>query len=140
MKRTRGTLIAGAVITALGALLMYGGFSKYADAHSGDPGKAKVTSCTRAVNSKYYKKASTCTGSWTFGGSLLDGGHIAVGRIEGADQGDVGRTIDVRLHGTDHATVPGLGTPILLWVLGGAIALFGLFVLRGWWRQGRPAE
>jgi phosphoglycolate phosphatase-like HAD superfamily hydrolase len=26
--------------------------------------------------------------------------------------------------------VPGLGTPILLWVLGGAIAAFGLFVLR----------
>lgn len=134
MPRKRGTLIAAVVILAFGALLIFGGFSKYADAHSGTPGKAKVSSCTRAINTKYYKRASTCTGSWTIGGSLLDGGHLAIGRIEGADQGDVGKTIDVRLHGTDHATVPGLGTPILLWVLGGAIALFGLFVLRSWWR------
>jgi hypothetical protein len=139
MERKRGTLIAAAVILAIGGLLIFGGFSKYADAHSGTPGKAKVTRCTRPVNTKYYKRASTCTGSWTIGGSLLEGGNLAVGRIEGADGGDVGKTIDVRIHGTDHASVPGLGTPILLWVLGAAIAAFGLFVLGGWWRQGQPA-
>ena len=130
----RGTLIAAIVILAFGGLLIYGGFSKYADSHSGTAGKAKVTSCTRAVNTKYYKKAATCTGTWIVGGSLLDGGHVAVGRIEGADHGDVGKTIDVRIHGTDHASVPGLGTPIMLWFLGGLVAAFGLFVLRNWWR------
>ena len=139
MERKRGTLIAAVVILGIGGLLVFGGFSKYADAHSGVPGKAKVSSCTRPVNTKYVKKVSTCTGSWIVGGSLLEGGSVAVGRIEGADQGDVGKTIDVRIHGADHATVPGLGTPILLWALGGAIAQFGLFVLRGWWRQGQPA-
>jgi hypothetical protein len=71
---------------------------------------------------------------------LLDGGHIAVGRIEGADRGDVGKTIDVRIHGTDHASVPGIGTPIMFWVIGGLIAAFGLVVLRSWWRAPRAAE
>ena len=140
MQRKRGTLAAAAVILAFGGLLVYGGFSKYADATSGVAGKARVSSCTRSVNTKYYKRPSTCTGSWTVGGSLLDGGTVAVGRIDGADRGDVGKTIDVRIHGSDHATVPGLGTPILLWALGAAIALFGLFVLRSWWRSSsRPA-
>jgi hypothetical protein len=139
MQRKRGTLIAAAVILAFGALLIFGGFSKYADAHSGTAGKAKVTSCTRAINTKYYKRPSTCTGSWTVGGSLLDGGRIAVGRIEGASTGDVGKTIDVRIHGSDHASVPGLGTPIMLWAIGGLIAAFGLFVLRSWWRAPKPA-
>ena len=138
MQRKRGTLVASIVILAIGGLLIGGGFSKYADAHSGTPGKAKVTSCTQPVNTKYYKKASTCSGSWTVGGSLLDGGHVAVGDIEGADHGDVGKTIDVRIHGADHATVPGIGTPILLWIMGGAIAFFGLVVLRGWWRSAAP--
>ena len=140
MERKRGTLIAAVIILALGGLLIFGGFSKYADATSGTSGKAKVTSCTKAVNTKYYKKAATCTGSWTTGGSLLDGGRISVGRIEGASSRDVGKTIDVRIHGSDHATVPGLGTPITQIMIGGLIAAFGLFVLRGWWRQGRPAE
>ena len=110
--------------------MIYGGFSKYSDQHSGTPGKAKVTSCTRGYNTKYVHKASTCTGSWIVGGSLISGnGRLGVGRIEGANRRDVGKTIDVRIHGTDHATVPSLGTPILLWALGGLLALFGLGVV-----------
>jgi hypothetical protein len=140
MERKRGTLIAAVVILAFGGLLVFGGFSKYADAHSGTTGKATVSSCTRSYNTKYVHKAATCTGRWEVGGDPVFGeGKLGTGRIEGADKGDVGKTIDVRIHGTDHATVPGLGTPILLWVLGGAIAAFGLLVLRGWWRQGQPA-
>jgi hypothetical protein len=75
-------------------------------------------------------KASTCTGSWIVGGSLITGnGRVGVGRIEGASSRDVGKEIDVRIHGTDHATVPSLGTSIMLWVLGGLIMLFGLGVV-----------
>jgi hypothetical protein len=75
-------------------------------------------------------KASTCTGSWIVGGSLISGnGRVGIGSIDGAGSGDVGKEIDVRIHGTDHATVPDLKTPILLWTLGGLIALFGLGVV-----------
>ena len=110
--------------------MIYGGFSKYADQHSGVPGKATVSHCTRSFNTKYVHQASTCTGRWEVGGDPIFGeGKLGIGRIEGADSGDVGKTIDVRIHGTDHATVPDLGTPILLWVLGGVLTLFGLGVV-----------
>jgi hypothetical protein len=58
-----------------------------------------------------------------------------VGRVEGAGYGDVGKTIAVQVHGTDHATKPSLGTPIVLWALGGAVAALALFALLGWWRR-----
>jgi hypothetical protein len=118
------------VIAAFGGLLVYGGFSKYSDQRSGVPGKATVSDCTAPVNTKYVHKASTCTGRWDVGGDPVFGeGKLGIGRIEGADSGDVGKTIDVRIHGTDHATVPDLKTPILLWVLGGVLTLFGLGVV-----------
>src|SRR4051794_24138453 len=119
-------LVLALFILAFGGLLIGGGFSKYADQNSCTPGKATVSSCTTAHNTEYVHTASTCTGHWTTGGSLLAGGHVGVGRIEGADKSDEGKTIDVRIHGTDHATVPDLKTPILLWVLGAALVLFGL--------------
>ena len=34
---------------------------------------------------------------WVLGGSLLEGGHVVVGRIEGAETDDVGKAIDVTL-------------------------------------------
>lgn len=116
-------------ICAFGALLIYGGFSKYSDQHSGTPGKAKVSSCTAAHNTKYVHTTSTCMGSWTVGGSLIDGGHVGIGPIEGADKGDEGKTIDVRIHGTDHATVPDIKNAIVLWVLGALVLGFGVFAL-----------
>ena len=71
-------------------------------------------------------------GHWQVEGNAIIGG---IGPIEGADAGDVGKTIDVRIHGTGHATVLDLKTPIVLWALGGIVVLFGLVVLRGWWRR-----
>jgi len=128
-------------VLGLGALLAWGGYSKYSDQNSGVAGKARVTSCTRGYNTRYVHKASTCTGTWVVGGDLVFGnGHLSVGRIEGADAGDVGKTIDVRIHGTDHATVPGLGTPIMLWALGGVLVVLALFGLWKWVRAGRAVQ
>ena len=133
--RPRGTLILLLAIAGFGGLIVYGGFSKYQDQHSGVPGKAKVSDCTQGYNTRYVHKASTCTGSWVVGGSLVFGnGHVEVGEIDGADSGDEGKTIDVRIHG-DHATVPDLKTPIALWVLGTPVLLFGLYRL---FRELRP--
>jgi hypothetical protein len=122
------------IVLAVGLLLIYGGYSKYDDQRTGTPGQAKVSGCTGGGK---YQPAIRCQGSWTTGGPLLDGGHITIGRVEGAGYGDIGKTIDVRIHGTDHATKPSLGTPIMLWAMGGVISLLALVGLGYWWR--RPA-
>jgi hypothetical protein len=136
VKLSGGTLIAAAVVLGFGGLMIYGGFSKYADQHSGVAGKATVTHCSRGFNTKYVHEPSRCTGRWEVGGDPIFGnGKFGIGRIEGASARDVGKDIDVRIHGTDHATVPNIKDAIMLWVLGGGVALFGLVVLRGAWTR-----
>ena len=135
----KGLVIAG-VILAFGVAMIVGGFSKYADQTSGTAGKAKVSSCTTAHNTKYIHTPSVCTGSWIVGGDLASGnGQVVVGTIDGADSGDEGKTIDVRIHGTSHATVPDIKTPLVLWILGALVFLGGLWVLRNVLRARRPA-
>lgn len=115
------------VILAIGLGVVYGGYTVYADAHSGTPGKAKVTGCEGGSK---YQPGVHCRGSWEAGGDAIFGeGELAVGPVKGAGYGDVGKTIDVRIHGTDHASVPSMGTPIMLWAVGGLITLFALFSL-----------
>jgi hypothetical protein len=121
------------VFLSVGLLLVYGGVSTFGDQRSGTPGTAKVTECTGGTK---YDKGIHCRGVWEVGGDAIFGeGDLVVGRVEGASHRDVGKEIDVRIHGHDHATVPGLGTSIMLWVLGGAIALFSVWALVGWWRR-----
>jgi hypothetical protein len=106
--------------------------SVYRDQRSGTAGKAKVTECT---GGRKYQPAIRCRGTWIQGGSLLDGGSVVVGRVEGAAYGDVGKTIDVQIHGTDHATKPSLGTPLVLWGLGLPVIALALWGLVAWWRR-----
>ena len=114
------------VFLGVGLAIAYGGFSTYQDQHSGTPGTAKVTECTGGSK---YDRAIRCRGSWEYAERL-----VVVGRVEGAGYGDVGKTIDVRVHGTDHATKPVLATSIMLWAIGGGIALLALW---GIWAQVR---
>jgi hypothetical protein len=121
------------LVLLFGAAVVVGGFSTFRDQRSGTPGRAKVTECE---GGRKYQPAIRCTGTWTVGGaSLLRGGRVVVGRVEGAAHTDVGKTIDVRVHGTDHATKPSLGTPIVLWALGGPVVALALFGLLQWWRR-----
>ena len=129
--RRRPPLLLLAVLL-VGAGIALGGVSVYADQRSGTAGKAKVTECE---GGRKYEPGIRCRGTWTVGGSLLEGGRVVVGRVEGAGHGDVGKTIDVRIHGTDHATKPSLGTPLVLWGLGGGIAALAMVGLAGWWRD-----
>ena len=124
------------IFLGIGLALVIGGFVILRDGGSGVAGTAKVTSCSGS--SGRYSAGIHCQGTWQVGGSLVFGnGRIAVGPVEGASRGDVGKTIDVRIHGTDHATKPGLGTPIALWAVGGLCLLPGLAGLWFWWRGRR---
>jgi hypothetical protein len=115
------------VLVLAGIGLSIGAVLSYNDQHSGEPGKAKVTSCTGKTGR--YSTGLHCTGTWISGGSLLEGGHVVIGEIVNGDRGDVGKTIDVRVHGSDHATKPNLRVSIILALLGGPMAVFGLYLL-----------
>ena len=108
------------VVLAFGLLLIYGGFSTYRDQHSGTSGTAKVTDCTGGGK---YQAAIRCTGTWESRERLV------VGRVEGAGYRDIGKTIEVRVHGSGHTTKPALGTSIMFWALGVPIALLALWGL-----------
>jgi hypothetical protein len=126
------------VFLAFGGLLLYGAFDTYQDRTSGTPGTAKVAGCTGG-NGK-YDRGIHCTGTWQVGGDLVGGdGRIAYGSIQGAGYRDVGKKIDVRIHGSDHATVPSLGTPIVFASLGGVVVLLSLWGLWSWARRPDPA-
>ena len=111
---------------AFGIAIVAGGFSVLADQRSGTPGEARVSECT---GGRKYQPAIRCRGTWT-----VDG-RVVAGRVEGAGHGDVGKTIDVRVHGGDHATKPALGTPLVLWGLGAPVVGLALAGLVGWWRD-----
>jgi hypothetical protein len=49
--------------------------------------------------------------------------------ITNADRGDIGKTIDVRIHGADHATKPNMRISIILALLGVPMAIFGVYLL-----------
>jgi len=58
--------------------------------------KVKVDDC-EVSSTGYQNRYVHCTGTWVLGGPLLEGGHVVVGTIEGADTDDIGKTIDVTL-------------------------------------------
>jgi hypothetical protein len=112
----------------VGLALVFGGLWVLRDQRSGVAGTAKVTSCDGGGGK--YSPGVRCQGIWQVGGSLVfEDGQIVSGPVEGAGSGDVGKTIDVRIHGSDHVTVPGLGMPIALWAIGSPIALLSLWGL-----------
>jgi hypothetical protein len=114
----------------LGLAIVYGAVSIYRDQHSGTPGRAEVSGCAGGTK---YDRGIRCDGSWSYRG------HVVLGRVEGAGYGDVDKTIDVRIHGGDHATVPSLATPIVLLALGGGLSLLCLWGIASWARGPRRA-
>lgn len=132
MKRDRGVLIVTGVILLAGLGLSFGAYSSWSDQHSGVPGKARVAFCS-GHNGRNDTGVS-CRGTWVTGAGVLHGGEAVFGPITGADAGDVGHVVDVRVHGSDHATVPALRVSIILALIGAAMLVFGLVLARAWWR------
>jgi hypothetical protein len=100
--------VAGAVIVGSGVFLLI-------QRQTGTLATATVGDCQVTGAGRY--RSVHCTGSWIVGGSLLAGGHVVVGTVDGVDTDAVGKTIDVTLRG-DTAYSRGLTLPLLLIGLG----------------------
>lgn len=132
-----GTIFVLVVMLALTVGVLGGGIFLLVQRETGTRTQAHVTNCDVSGAGKYRKVH--CVGSWTVGGSLLDGGHVVVGTVNGVDTGDVGKTIDVTVRG-DTAYSRSLVLPIVLTVLG-LLPLAGLVVvIRGLFRSRRSGQ
>jgi hypothetical protein len=109
------------VVYVLTSLVFFiAGVVQVSKVESGTRAVAKVDSCitTPAVHGVTYD----CTGSWTVGGSLLSGGHVVVGTIEGATPQDVGKAIPVRVSGDTAYVRSSLATALV--VIGLAVVMW----------------
>jgi hypothetical protein len=126
------------VIAVLGmGLLVAGGFG-VKSRETGPRAKATVTECNY-VSGGTKTGTDVCSGTWVTGGSLVGGkGHVIIGNIEGAESGDIGKTLNVRLSG-NHAYTSSLRVPIILLAIG-LITVLGsvLVIIKGGRRQSRP--
>src|SRR3954454_25252040 len=104
-----------------GPLLLAGAAWSYLDEHSGTKAKAHVLRCRKSGAGR--GSILRCDGTWT-----RDGRRVT-GLVYNARRGDVGKTLDVRLHG-NHASKPQVWVTI-------ALAVFGLVILgMGFWLIG----
>jgi hypothetical protein len=131
----RALLLLYVVNAAIVVALSGGGVDLLVKQETGTAAKAQVTDCV-GYDGRYTHVE--CSGTWIVGGSLLGNGHVVVGTINGAERGDIGKTINVLLSGGEAYT-KSLTTSIVLIAVGLAwAALFGvvMFLIR---RASRPA-
>ena len=120
MKGRLATSVIFLVVLGLGAI--GAGVYQLQQQRTGTPAKATVRSCEQS------RRSLVCRGSWTTG-SLLAGGQVVLGIVENATKADIGKTVDVRLHG-ERAYLPSLRLPIIFFVLGAAFLIGGILQLR----------
>jgi hypothetical protein len=110
-------------IVFLGGLgMLGGGIYLGAVQLTGTEAEARITDCHRSPG-RY--RSDTCTGTWVAGGSLLEGGRVVIGTVEGAESDDVGKTLDVRLSG-DRAYTKSWTTAVILLAFGVALTAVGV--------------
>jgi hypothetical protein len=136
--RRRAARLLVSIFVFFSAVLLTPGIYLYIQSTTGTPAQASVDDCETTGTGRY--ESTHCSGTWIVGGSLLEGGHVIVGTIDGAEQTDQGKTIDVMLHG-DTAYSRSLTTPLVLIAFGVAPALAAILIAwRILWRRSRPAE
>lgn len=125
---SRGQLgIAAYGTLIVGLLLFAGGAWEVLQRETGTRTQAEITECEDSGYGRYQQ--TFCSGTWEIGGSLLEGGHIGVGDVDGADRGDIGKTIPITLHG-DKAYARSLGLPLFICGLGVVIVAGGIWFFR----------
>jgi hypothetical protein len=102
--------------------MLFGGTFLIVVQETGTPAKAKILECHR-TGGRY--RSDSCRGSWVAGGSLLEGGRVVIGTVDGADSDDIGKTLDVRLSG-DRAYTKSWRVAIILLVLGAGVTALGV--------------
>ncbi len=112
--------------TIIGATMIGSGIFLLVQRENGARAFATVGDCTVIGRGRY--RHTHCTGSWVVGGPLTAGGHVVVGTISGADERDLGKTIDVTLRG-DTAYTRAIAVPLLLIGLGLIPGAVGALVL-----------
>ena len=120
-----------ALLALPGLGLIAGGVHELFVLRTGEPAQARVIECHDTAG-KYG--AGSCTGMWVEGGSLLAGGRVVTGTIDGAAPDDVGKTLDVRLSG-GRAYTTSLRMPVLLLGFGFAFLGMWVWVVRGMLRK-----
>jgi hypothetical protein len=116
-------LVFGVVV--LGGLgFIYGGITGIRHREHGRKTTASVLEC-HDTGGKY--SSSVCTGTWATG-NLAGSGRVVTGTIDGASQGDEGKSLAVRVSG-DHAFTPSLRSSVVIVALGVLMALGGLFLI-----------
>ena len=126
--------VVGLILMAAG--LIVPGIFFLVQRETGTRGVATVDSCDATGTGRFER--TECSGTWVVGGSLLDKGSIVVGTIQGAEDSDVGKTIDVTLSG-DQAYSRDPKLPLLLIGFGLVALAFAVFIVVGYFRQRRAA-
>jgi hypothetical protein len=126
MRRQR--VIALVLLSLFTLVMIGGGVFIITVQQRGTPAEATVTECHR------QRRSTTCTGTWVVGGELTEGGQLRSGTIEGADSGDIGKTLAVRLSG-NRAYTTSLRLPLILIGIG-AVAM----ALAVWQHRSHPAR
>jgi hypothetical protein len=91
--------------------------------NTGVRAQVKVDDCEVSGSGGY--RSVHCTSAAVVGGSLFDGGHVVILTVDGAETEDVGKTVDVAIHG-DTAYLRDLKLPLILIVAGGGFAAVGV--------------
>jgi hypothetical protein len=102
----------------IGLGFLAGAYFSYVDQNTGPEVSATVSSCSG--HNGRFSSGVVCQGTWVVGGALVGGnGHVVVGDVADADDGDAGHTISVHLHGdTAYPTKNSLRVPIIFLVFG----------------------
>lgn len=122
-------MVLVAFVLVVGLAILGGGVFLIVERETGTRAEATVGECVESGGGRFHR--THCTGHWVVGGSgsLVEGGHLEVGTIEGAESSDVGKSVDVTVSG-DRAYVRSLGRPIVFIGLGLLLAaLCGLALI-----------
>lgn len=133
MKARLPTIVLVSLVFLGGLGMLGGGIFLVTVQLTGTEATARITDCHRSAG-RY--RTDVCSGTWVAGGSLLEGGRVVMGTVDGADSDDVGKTLDVRLSG-DRAYTKSWRVPIILIVFGVALTAVGVRLV--WMLRARRA-
>ena len=130
MQRTQSPgrlLFASIVLLIVGGMILFEGGRLLWLGRSSAHAQATVNDCE--VTGAGRSQKVNCTGTWTVGGSLLEGGHVGFGSIIGAEVDDKGKTLDVTIIGDEAYTASFMRIALPIIMVLGVLSLVGAVLL-----------